>query len=132
MPAPTIQPSTSVEAPLSPPSLASLSLDPDLPERIARPTTILAYALLILRTSNPTRKVALTREALAFIRSTETSRTPMVSQEEAEWSWKEVGMETPPRENNMKSVAPGRVGKRGKGGSEKSRSLMLRESLFPL
>jgi hypothetical protein len=95
-----------------------------------RPTTLLQYALVILKTANPLRKVALTREALAFVRSPELlAGRPLVDAEEGARARVAVGHETPPREESKGgSVAPGRTGKRGKGGSEKSRNLMLRAS----
>lgn len=108
---------------------ASSSLGPTL---LAgdRPTTLLQYALVILKTANPVRKVALTREALAFVRSPELlDGRPLVDAEEGAKARIAVGHETPPREESIGgSVAPGRTGKRGKGGSEKSRNLMLRAS----
>lgn len=137
LPAPPPQSAVAVAAPTpsSPPSLSKLSLDPSsaAPSTAAadQPTTLLTYALRILRTANPLRKVALTREALAFLRSPERAGQPLVLPEEGAWSRVEVGDETPPREKSKGgSVAPGRTGKRGKGGSEKSRNLMLRACLL--
>lgn len=132
-------PTPPLESTDEPSGTASLSLDrlslgstPSLgspPGTLSdRPTTLLQYALVILKTANPLRKVALTREALAFVRSPELlNGRPLVDADEGAKSRVAVGHETPPREESKGgSVAPGRTGKRGKGGSEKSRSLMLR------
>lgn len=95
------------------------------------PTTLLTYALHILRTPNPLAKVALTREALAFLRARTAEgkgNQPLVTPEEAKWAASVVGDGTPPREEGKGgTLNPNRMGKRGKGGSEKSRGLMLRE-----
>ncbi|KAL7417253.1 hypothetical protein BDY24DRAFT_412002 [Mrakia frigida] len=116
-----------------PPSLASLQIatdpssppaSPALPSQ-ALPTTLLTYALLILKTASPSLKVSYTRSALAFLRA-QPPNVPLVTREEAIWAAKEVGDETPPREESTGGTRePGKMARRGKGGNEKSRGLML-------
>lgn len=89
------------------------------------PTSLLTYALLILQTPEPLLKISRTRDALAFLRSLPPDE-PLVTEDEARWAASIIGIDTPPREEGKGGVrAPGRMGKRGNGGSEKSRSLML-------
>ncbi|CDZ96587.1 duf455-domain-containing protein [Phaffia rhodozyma] len=132
MGSPALQPQTAVELPsieslsLSPPSTAHTTPEESLSPAHPLPTSILTYALQILQTSNPALKVTRTREALAFIRDPKNDQSRLVGREEAKWSAEVVGNDVPPREEGIGgTVAPGRMGKRGKGGSEKSRGLML-------
>jgi hypothetical protein len=120
-------PSARYLAALSNPNPTPASSDPSASPsaHLPPPTSLLTYALLILRTPSPARKVSLTREALAFLRSLPPDQ-PLVTREEAKWAASVIGDDTPPREEGKGGVkAPGRMGKRGKGGSEKSRGLML-------
>lgn len=120
----------------------SAPANPSLPSTTtplpALPPTLIQSALLILRTPNPTQKISLTRQALQALRSG-TFKTLNPTKRDKEMAkalfdpeegcgWRaEEGKEgfVPPREG-LEEVEPGKVGKRGKGGSEKSRILMLR------
>ncbi|WWC64672.1 uncharacterized protein I303_107283 [Kwoniella dejecticola CBS 10117] len=119
------------------PSLSRLSLSEDiehtsrssfpsstatLPEDL--PTSLLGFAHLILRTSNPELKCLLTREAVTRLRAGKLkSIRPSVGEIKRERE-KEGGLlGEPPREVEM--IAPGKAPRRGKGGSEKSRIMML-------
>ncbi|ODN95177.1 hypothetical protein L198_04564 [Cryptococcus wingfieldii CBS 7118] len=124
-----------LDPPLSP--LAGLSLDscppPSLPPHLASvqkhelpdplPTSLLAFAHLILRTSDPQFKCLLTREAVTRLRAGQL-KSIRPSKAEIRKQRENGGLlDEPPRE--VESVAPGKAPKRGKGGSEKSRILML-------
>ncbi|AAW45590.2 conserved hypothetical protein [Cryptococcus deneoformans JEC21] len=119
------------------PSLASLSVSghcspsslpphlshsaPTLPDPL--PTSLLAFAHLILRTSDPQLKCLLTREAVTRLRAGQLkSIRPTKGEIKRE---RENGglVDEPPRE--VEIIAPGKTPRRGKGGSEKSRILML-------
>ncbi|WWC71932.1 uncharacterized protein I206_105891 [Kwoniella pini CBS 10737] len=119
------------------PSLSRLSLSQDvehtsrssfstsnatLPEEL--PNSLLGFAHLILRTSNPELKCLLTREAVTRLRAGKLkSIRPSVGEIKRERD-KEGGLlDEPPREVEM--IAPGKAPRRGKGGSEKSRIMML-------
>ncbi|WWC94776.1 hypothetical protein V866_001625 [Kwoniella sp. B9012] len=88
------------------------------------PNTLLGFAHLILRTSNPELKCLLTREAVTRLRAGKLkSIRPTVGEIKRERE-KEGGLlDEPPREVEM--IAPGKAPRRGKGGSEKSRIMML-------
>ncbi|WVQ84301.1 hypothetical protein IAT38_006453 [Cryptococcus sp. DSM 104549] len=119
------------------PSLATLSLDqpsssaplpshlsssaPNLPESL--PTSLLEFAHLILRTSDPQLKCLLTREAVTRLRAGQL-KSIRPSKAEIRKERENGGLlDEPPREVDI--IAPGKTPKRGKGGSEKSRILML-------
>jgi hypothetical protein len=133
------------------PSMASLSIGSDTPEspvassnRSSRPvatlpeqlpSTLLAFANLILATASPVLKCLLTRECCSRLRSGQLkSIRPSKAEAKRE---KENLLETPPREADAVSVWDVKkrwvheerayLTFRGKGGSEKSRVLMLRE-----
>ncbi|CAE6495630.1 unnamed protein product [Rhizoctonia solani] len=92
----------------------TLTLEDNEPE----PGTLMEWACRILSTSNPEKKVALTRKAAAAwrtgkITSSGQKKTNLV-----------IPPDVPPREN-LVTVEPGKVGKRGKAGSERSRIAIL-------
>ncbi|KAG9122731.1 hypothetical protein FRC07_000753 [Ceratobasidium sp. 392] len=96
------------------PNLEGLSLKDDEPE----PRTLMEWACRILNTSNPERKVALTRRAASAWR---TGRITSTGQKKPDLP---APPDLPPREN-MTTVQPGKVGKRGKAGSERSRIAII-------
>ena len=97
--------------------------DPTLPTDL--PNTLLGFAHLILRTSNPDLKCALTREATSQLRSGQLkSIRPTRADIKRERGMEGGLLDVPPRE--VEAVQPGIVPKRGRGGTEKSRILMLR------
>ncbi|KAE8539458.1 hypothetical protein D1P53_004559 [Cryptococcus gattii VGV] len=119
------------------PSLASLSVSepcppPSLPPHLSHtaltlpdplPTSLLSFAHLILRTSDPQLKCLLTREAVTRLRTGQLkSIRPTKGEIKKE---RENGglVDEPPRE--VEIIAAGKTPRRGKGGSEKSRILML-------
>ncbi|KAL1409946.1 hypothetical protein Q8F55_003945 [Vanrija albida] len=103
--------------PTSAPSQTQAELPGELPK------TLLEFAHLILATSDPILKCALTREAVTRMRAGKL-RSIRPSLAEVKRVRGDVGLlDEPPRE--QVAVPPGRTGKRGKGGSEKSRILML-------
>jgi uncharacterized ferritin-like protein (DUF455 family)/nitrite reductase/ring-hydroxylating ferredoxin subunit len=99
------------------------------------PKTLVAWAVLILTTSEPARKVAYTRLAAQAFRSGncqiiggggwvstgdgEMQMRTWISKEE------ETPPERPPRRKEEVCVRPGQEGKRGRGGTEKSRIAIL-------
>ncbi|KAG9120742.1 hypothetical protein FRC07_003640 [Ceratobasidium sp. 392] len=97
-----------------PPALEILTLQDDEPE----PRTLMEWACRILSTSNPERKVVLTRRAASAWR---TGRTTSSGQKKSDLP---TPPDVPPREN-MTTVQPGKVGKRGKAGSERSRIAII-------
>ncbi|WVF73026.1 hypothetical protein IAT40_007844 [Kwoniella sp. CBS 6097] len=104
-------------------SRSSFPSDPaELPEDL--PNSLLGFAHLILRTSNPELKCLLTREAVTRLRAGKLkSIRPMVGEIKREREKDGGLLDEPPRE--VEPIAPGRTPRRGKGGSEKSRILML-------
>jgi hypothetical protein len=108
------------------------------------PRTLVQSALLILQTPNPTQKVALTRQTTTSLRTGSflsilpSKKDLSLAQalfrpaEGKGWRTERGAMGeqkrgfVPPREG-LREVDPGMVGKRGKGGNEKSRILMIRE-----
>ncbi|KAG8735423.1 hypothetical protein FRC10_010615 [Ceratobasidium sp. 414] len=96
------------------PTLEGLSLQDDQPE----PRTLMEWACRILNTSNPEQKVALTRRAASAWR---TGRITSSGQKKSDLP---KPPDVPPREN-MTTVRPGKVGKRGKAGSERSRIAII-------
>ncbi|KAG9092043.1 hypothetical protein FRC06_000271 [Ceratobasidium sp. 370] len=96
------------------PTLEGLSLQDDEPE----PGTLMEWACRILNTSNPERKVALTRRAANAWRTGQITSTGQ----------KKPNLPTPPDvppRENMTTVQPSKVGKRGKAGSERSRIAII-------
>ncbi|CUA71626.1 putative protein HI_0077 [Haemophilus influenzae Rd KW20] [Rhizoctonia solani] len=95
-------------------SLESITLHDNEPE----PRTLMEWACRILNTANPEKKVELTRRAAAAWRTGKITSTGQ----------KKVNLplppDVPPREN-LVTVEPGKVGKRGKAGSERSRIAIL-------
>ncbi|RXK37771.1 hypothetical protein M231_04927 [Tremella mesenterica] len=105
-----------------PPTLSSSQSDDSLP--LDLPDTLLGFAHLILRTSHPQLKCTLTREAVSRLRAGKLhSIRPCVAEINRERSSNGGLLDVPPRQ--VKLVDPGAAPKRGKGGSEKSRILML-------
>ncbi|KIR34067.1 hypothetical protein I352_03300 [Cryptococcus deuterogattii MMRL2647] len=119
------------------PSLASRSMSdpcprPSLPPHLSHtsltlpdplPTSLLSFAHLILQTSDPQLKCLLTREAVTRLRAGQLkSIRPTKGEIKKE---RENGglVDEPPRE--VEIIAAGKTPRRGKGGSEKSRILML-------
>ncbi|WVN84987.1 uncharacterized protein L203_100124 [Cryptococcus depauperatus CBS 7841] len=87
------------------------------------PDTLLGFAHLILRTSDPQLKCLLTKEAVTRMR---TGKLKSIRPSKADIKKeRENGglVDEPPRE--VEIIAPGKTPRRGKGGSEKSRILML-------
>lgn len=104
----------------------------DIPDPSPIPQTLVQWAVTILNTPEATRKVEYTRRACLAFRSGACKRIGggrWTTTEAGEKSWttqeSEVPPEEPPRPLETKTVMPGREGKRGKGGSEKSRIAML-------
>ena len=98
------------------------------------PRTLVQAAILILNTPNPTHKIELTRQANRALRQGDfqsirpTKKDLNLVRETFEKSTHEAEGRrgfTPPREG-LKEVEPWVGGKRGKGGNEKSRVLMIR------
>lgn len=84
-----------------------------------RPRTLLAWACLILNTPSPAHKVAYTRMAAEAFRSGECKVIGSGTRPE------ETPPQIPPSETHMKVVRPGQEQRRGKGGSLRSRLVML-------
>uniref|UniRef100_V5E2W6 Rieske domain-containing protein n=1 Tax=Kalmanozyma brasiliensis (strain GHG001) TaxID=1365824 RepID=V5E2W6_KALBG len=108
------------ESPLEPPSPA--------------PKTLVEWAVLVLSTSDPVKKVAYTRFAAKAFRSGECKvigggrwNISDPSSGRREWITKpqETAPERPPRTKEEVRVRPGQEGKRGRGGTEKSRIAIL-------
>ncbi|KAK8853153.1 hypothetical protein IAR55_003854 [Kwoniella newhampshirensis] len=88
------------------------------------PNSLLGFSHLVLRTANPELKCLLTREAVTRLRAGKLkSIRPTMGEIKREREQEGGLLDEPPRE--VEPIAPGRVGRRGKGGSEKSRILML-------
>lgn len=101
------------------------------------PRTLVQAAILILNTPNPLHKIELTRQASRALRQgTFQSILPTKKDlslvretfDKARYEGEGIRGFTPPREG-LKEVEPWIGGKRGKGGNEKSRILMIREFL---
>lgn len=101
------------------------------------PRTLVQAAIMILNTPNPLHKIELTRQANRALRQgtfqsiLPTKRDLSLVREmfdKARYEGKGIRGFTPPREG-LKEVEPWIGGKRGKGGNEKSRILMIREFL---
>lgn len=107
------------------------------------PKTLIEWACLILRTAEPTLKVAFTRFAARAFRTgkckagigggrwthTGAGEGSQVEEVERKWTIPEAEQppDMPPRLADMQVRRPGQEGKRGKGGSEKSRIALLRK-----
>lgn len=98
------------------------------------PKTLVEWAVLVLNTADPVRKVAYTRLAAKAFRSGECKvigggrwNTTDESAGGREWITKpqETAPERPPRMEAEVRVRPGQEGKRGRGGTEKSRIAIL-------
>ncbi|KAF8329833.1 uncharacterized protein EI90DRAFT_3145887 [Cantharellus anzutake] len=85
----------------------------------AEPTTLFEWAVLILNTPNPELKVKRTRDAVLAFR---TGKLRSVGRGVKN---KPVPPDVPPREKDLNFVAPGKVTRRGNGGSLKSRIIIL-------
>ncbi|KAJ1025059.1 hypothetical protein NDA18_004343 [Ustilago nuda] len=99
-----------------------------------RPKTLVEWAVLVLNTPDPIQKVAYTRFAARAFRSGECKvigggrwNTSDASTASREWITKpqEAAPERPPRMKEEVRVRPGQEGKRGRGGTEKSRIAIL-------
>ncbi|PWN53194.1 DUF455-domain-containing protein [Violaceomyces palustris] len=113
----------------------------NIPVPSPQPKTLVEWAVLVLNTPSPAVKVAYTRYAAKAFRSGECkiigggrwSSTSGKEEEDGESGgerrWLRKENETPPdvpgREKNEVRVKPGTEGKRGRGGSEKSRIAIL-------
>ncbi|CAE6439240.1 unnamed protein product [Rhizoctonia solani] len=95
-------------------TLEAVALEDDEPE----PRTLMEWARRILSTANPEKKVTLTRKAAAAWR---TGKITSTGQKKGNAL---APPDVPPREN-LVTVEPGKVGKRGKAGSERSRIAIL-------
>ncbi|KAJ1023110.1 hypothetical protein NDA16_003263 [Ustilago loliicola] len=100
----------------------------------SRPKTLVEWAVLVLNTPDPVEKVAFTRFAAKAFRSGECKvigggrwNTSDASAGRREWITKpqEAAPERPPRMKEEVRVRPGQEGKRGRGGTEKSRIAIL-------
>ncbi|SPO28326.1 related to Rieske [2Fe-2S] domain protein [Ustilago trichophora] len=98
------------------------------------PKTLVEWAVLVLNTPDPVKKVAYTRLAAKAFRSGECKvigggrwHTSDASARRREWIIKpqESAPERPPRMKEEVRVRPGQEGKRGRGGTEKSRIAIL-------
>lgn len=114
----------------SPAEATSESVPPPSP----LPKTLVEWAVLVLNTPDPVRKVAYTRLAAKAFRSGECKvigggrwNTSDAAAGRREWITKaqETAPERPPRMKEEVRVRPGQEGKRGKGGTEKSRIAIL-------
>lgn len=92
-----------------------------------KPRTLVAWAVLVLNTPDPRKKVAYTRFAAAAFRSGECKVIGGGRWANDVWISKEneTPPERPPRMEAEIRVRPGQEGKRGKGGTEKSRIAIL-------
>lgn len=100
-----------------------------------RPKTLVEWAVLVLNTPEPAKKVAYTRFAAKAFRSGECKligggrwkTSDEVAGTRTEWMVKpqETPPERPPRLKDEVCVRPGQEAKRGRGGTEKSRIAIL-------
>jgi uncharacterized ferritin-like protein (DUF455 family)/nitrite reductase/ring-hydroxylating ferredoxin subunit len=104
----------------------------DIPDPSPLPQTLVEWAVVVLNTAEPMSKVEYTRRACRAFRTGKCKsigggRWSMDDEGGRTWITKnkESPPDTPPRLSTAKIVQPGREGKRGKGGSEKSRIAML-------
>lgn len=116
----------------------SASSDTESKEHVVPPSplpkTLVEWAVLVLNTSDPVKKVAYTRCGAKAFRSGECKvigggrwNTDDASGGRREWVTKpqETAPERPPRMEAEVRVRPGQEGKRGRGGTEKSRIAIL-------
>lgn len=104
-----------------------------IPELDPLPRTLTEWAVVVLNTADPKWKVEYTRRAAHAFRSGQCRQIGggrMVAQDDhvgKQWIVKaaETPPQVPPRLADAQVVQPGREGRRGKGGSEKSRIAML-------
>ncbi|CBQ68518.1 conserved hypothetical protein [Sporisorium reilianum SRZ2] len=98
------------------------------------PKTLVEWAVLVLNTPDPVQKVCYTRLAAKAFRSGECKvigggrwNTSDAAAGRREWITKphETAPERPPRMKEEVRVRPGQEGKRGRGGTEKSRIAIL-------
>ena len=124
--------SMTTTGPNSSPSNGTLAGPTPLP---SLPTTLVQAALLILNTPSPTQKIALTRQTTSALRQgTFQSILPTKKDlslahqtfDKAQYEANGLRGFTPPREG-LEEVGSWGGAKRGKGGNEKSRILMIRE-----
>ncbi|KAG8871276.1 hypothetical protein FRB98_000939, partial [Tulasnella sp. 332] len=88
-------------------------------EHMPEPKTLMEYAVLILNTADAELKVERTRRAASAFR---TGKLKSIGRSEA---LSRPPPDVPPREESMQIVQPGKVTKRGKAGSLKSRIAIL-------
>ncbi|KAJ9474112.1 Rieske domain-containing protein [Pseudozyma hubeiensis] len=105
-----------------------------IPPPSPRPKTLVEWAVLVLNTSDPVRKVEYTRIAAKAFRSGECKvigggrwDATDSAAERGVWITKphETAPERPPRMKEEVRVRPGQEGKRGRGGTERSRIAIL-------
>ncbi|SNX85839.1 related to Rieske [2Fe-2S] domain protein [Melanopsichium pennsylvanicum] len=98
------------------------------------PKTLVEWAVLVLNTPDPVQKVGYTRLAAKAFRSGECKQigggrwnTSNAAERRREWITKpqETAPDRPPRQKEEVRVRPGQEGKRGRGGTEKSRIAIL-------
>ena len=121
-------PPSSTSQPESP---ADIEIAPPSPP----PKTLVEWAVLVLNTPEPAKKVAYTRFAAKAFRSGECKiigggrwkTSDEVAGTRSEWILKpqETPPERPPRLKDEVCVRPGQEAKRGRGGTEKSRIAIL-------
>ncbi|GAC92894.1 hypothetical protein PHSY_000453 [Pseudozyma hubeiensis SY62] len=116
------------------PESDSKSGDGVIPPPSPRPKTLVEWAVLVLNTSDPVRKVEYTRIAAKAFRSGECKvigggRWDATHSAAGRGAWitkpQETAPERPPRMKEEVRVRPGQEGKRGRGGTEKSRIAIL-------
>ncbi|KAH7100325.1 DUF455-domain-containing protein [Auriculariales sp. MPI-PUGE-AT-0066] len=97
---------------------AEPQVEPVVPENNP-PRTLIDWAVLILNTSSPKLKVERTRHAVHLFRTGKIKsighNSPNIQRPP----------DIPPRADSVRTVDPAKSGKRGKGGSQKSRIAML-------
>ncbi|KAF8579145.1 DUF455-domain-containing protein [Ramaria rubella] len=99
------------------PVVDASSQDPLVPSD-NEPRTLIEWAVLILNTPDPDLKVQRTRHAVTLFRTGKLQSVGKTSNAPAPPA-------VPPRHAGLQTVDPGKVGKRGKAGSLKSRIAML-------
>lgn len=99
-----------------------------IPRPDPAPRTLCAWAALVLATADPLTKVAYTQYAADSFRSGQC-RSIGGGRWHADGTWttpaNEIPPAWPPRLPSEQRVAPGAEGKRGKGGTERSRIALL-------
>jgi uncharacterized ferritin-like protein (DUF455 family) len=112
-----------------------LEVSSDLSTSVRTPKTLVEWAVLILNTPEPRLKIQYTRDACRAFRNGECrtigggrwNRNDANAKNNSQWSRspEEQPPAVPPRLADAKIVQPGQIGRRGKGGSERSRIAML-------